>query len=351
MILTVLFSVLVLSIPLRASDDVQVSDLVNWLTGLEMEGLYYLSYENGEDSDGSSYNRFSVNRGYFTLKKRINPVINSRITLDVHQDATGDVKVRLKYLYALLKFNDLGFITAPNLETGLVHTPWLDFEEHINYYRMQGTMYMERIGLFNSADFGVTLGGYFGGVMNKDYQRRVSKKYPGRYGSFALGVYNGGGYHASEENANKVIQGRLTLRPLPGVIPGLQFSYLGIFGKGNAAPDPPDWQTNGVMVSWEIPYLTLTGQYVFGKGNKNGSMSDEIDYNGYSIFAELKPGQHWRVIGRMDTFDPDTDNSDNEKTRFIAGIGYEIGGHNMLILDYDTVQDASKVKLTMQVKF
>lgn len=177
------------------------------LQGVTLSGLYYLSCQAGQthsfDTITSSwmaddYNSFKVKRAYFTLKKTINSFINSRITLDAHQDDTGDMKVRVKYVYADISFPELAFITRPHMEFGLVHTPWLDFEEHINYYRMQDTMFMERVGIFNSGDFGLTVLGYFAGRMDEEYQKTVNKKYPGRYGSFAFGVYNGGGYHATE---------------------------------------------------------------------------------------------------------------------------------------------------------
>jgi len=74
--------------------------------------------------------------------------------------------------------------------------------------------------------------------------------YPGRYGSFSLGIYNGGGYHAKEKNQNKVLEGRLTLRPLPAALPGLQLSYFGLVGKGNQAAEP-HWNAHLGMVSYE----------------------------------------------------------------------------------------------------
>ena len=54
--------------------------------------------------------------------------------------------------------------------------PWLDFEEHINNFRMQDTMFMERNGLFNSADVGVMAGGNLGRHDVDDYQKNVSNR-------------------------------------------------------------------------------------------------------------------------------------------------------------------------------
>ena len=34
-------------------------------------------------------------------------------------------------------------------EFGLVHRPWLDFEQKVDQYRAQGKMYIEKSGIFN----------------------------------------------------------------------------------------------------------------------------------------------------------------------------------------------------------
>ncbi len=341
------------------------------LEGLKFEGLYYLSYLNGKTNSGENYNKYAIRRGYLTVKKEIESFLSSRVTLDSHQDDAGDMKVRIKYIYAHFKLNNMGFIYKPNIEFGLVHTPWLDFEEHINYYRMQGTMFMERVGIFNSADFGFTFLGYFGGEMNDEYKNELNNKYPGKYGSFAFGVYNGGGYHAEEKNENKTVQARLTLRPFSQYLPGFQVSYLGILGKGNIAEDvvdAPDYKLNAVMLSQEHQYYTLTGTYVSGSGNKKGSWLsgavDARDYSGFSVFGELKPlyaESNWRnvrVIGSYSLFDPNTNADENNYSRMVLGIGYDFGHRNILILDYDFVnydddslKDASQLQLTMQIHY
>ena len=192
-------------------------------------GLWYLSAQHST----TDVSRFTIKRGYINIETKVLPFMSARITPDVTQDASGDLKVRLKYAYAKFTTPDLGFITHPEIEVGVAHMPWLDFEEHVNLFRLQDTMFMERNGLFNSADIGVTFMALLGGPVAKAYQDTVSKAYPGRYGSFAVGVYNGGGYHAAEQNDDKAIEGRLTLRVLPALAPGLQVSYFGVRARGN----------------------------------------------------------------------------------------------------------------------
>ncbi len=285
------------------------------LEGLSIGTLSYIDYSGGREKDGHGYNRFLLTRGYINVKKKLTPWLSFRVTPDVTQDETGDFKLRLKYLYAELQPPDVAFLTDMKAEIGMGHIPWLDFEEHINPYRVQGTMFIERAGTFNSADLGVSLQGYLGGQLDKEYQGSVSKYYAGRYGSWHIGVYNGCGYHAKESNENKVPEVRLTLRPLPDWVPGLQVSYFGLFGEGNArvGGDYPDFQVNLGMVSYENEWVTFTGQYARTRGNQKGTLVDAqgraLQAEGYSFFLNTKLPlleRQFSLFGRYDHFDPDT---------------------------------------------
>ncbi len=327
---------------------------------VKIGGLWYLSYQDGE-SNAADYSRFTIKRGYINIEAKITPWMSARITPDTTIDSSGDIKVRLKYAYAKFASPGLGFVTKPEVEVGVAHTPWLDFEEHINNYRLQDTMFMERNGLFNSTDIGVTFMGLLGGMVSDDYQKSVSKEYPGKWGSFAFGVYNGGGYHASEANTNKVLEGRLTVRPLPELAPGLQVSYFGVRGKGNTAKEP-DWNLDSAMVSFEHRYFVLTGTLADGEGNQKGDAVDAsgsaLLRDGWSVFGEAKLTPKWGLIGRYDVWDPNTEVEDDGNERAIAGVVYHLGKGNDILLDYDTVSyekagkpEDSRVQLTLQVKF
>ncbi len=347
--------VAVFSIPVFAVD----------VGNVKIGGVWYLSYQNGQNKggvDGEDFNKFTVKRGYINFKTEFTEWFSARVTPDVHQDDTGDFKVRMKYIYGKFHLPDFVFLTKPDVEWGLVHIPWLDFEEHINYYRLQDTMFIERNGTFNSADVGLTFFSLLGGEVSKEYQKKVSKKYPGRYGSFAVGVYNGGGYHAEENNENKAVEGRLTIRPLPDSFPGLQISYFGIAGKGNTA-DEPDFTVNMGYFSYESEIFVLASTYYDGEGNQKGTAIDSggesLERDGYSVFGELKiPNSEFALMGRYDFFDPDDNTDDDENTRYIVGVARKILGHHKVLLDYDQVsyedeskENESRVQLTLEVHF
>ena len=369
------------------------------LEGLKIGGTYYVSYQatskaSGVKDETKASSAFVLKRGYIDIQKDITPWFTSRITPDITLDSTGDYKVRLKYLYGKFHWKGNDIFSKPYVEFGLAHMPWLDFQESINLYRMQDTMFLERNGVFNSADSGIMFGTDFGPQMSDEFKKNVGSHYAGKYGSMQVGIYNGGGYHAAEKNVNKVLEYRLTVRPMPSVLPGLQVTYFGVNGKGNVAePEPgpnshyPDFRVNDYMLSYQHQYFTLTAEWANGKGNGGGSaiwgygpsQGDARPWKGYSYFGEFRfpfdgpMAKKWSLIARYDRFDPNRDeNNDTTKKdiqkRTIFGVAYQFAKGNYMLLDYETLQhsmawsgqpagqfnslpDDKRLQLTMQIKF
>ncbi len=344
---------------LEKFEKLKVDSTPKALKDLKFRMLTYFDYSIGEHASahgkGTSYNEFAIKRGYFRVDKKINSWLAAHLTYDIHQDDDGDWKTRLKYLYAQLKPSDFGFLTHIKAEIGLGHIPWLDFEEHINPYRCQGTMAIERAGTFNSADLGINVRGYLGDELEDAAARTGNHHYAGRYGSWHIGVYNGSGYHSKEDNGNKVIEGRITLRPLPEILPGLQLSYFGLYGEGNRRAETsgeyPDYQVHLGFLSYEHPRIILTGQYFTTLGNKDGKWIDSkgnaLWTEGYSIFFNLKPpvysisnwlDRKFNVFFRYDHVDRDKNNKiadDAIYDLYIGGMAIEIIHGNYFLVDYE----------------
>lgn len=374
----------------RIDKDIQEGLVPEALRGLKFGMLSYVDYSVGKiplNMSERSYNKFSLTRGYLTLKKEFLPWLHARVTYDIHREAGGDYKGRIKYLYAELRPGNLGLLTDIKMEIGQGHIPWLDFEEHVNPYRMQGTMAIERAGVFNSADLGVSIRGYFGGRLKDARKKTGSHHYIGRYGSWHIGIYNGSGYHRDEHNTDKVLEGRLTLRPLPDLVPGLQLSYFGIYGEGDtkaANGDYPEYKVNLFMLSYECPGLILTGQYFRTKGNSKGDWvdanGDPLRTEGFSFFSDFRlpvvlfSAKRLHIFGRFDYFDQDASghiaDDDTAYRMYMVGLAYEIYKENKFIMvfektDYDAnagakggipvlgnnLGDEYRIQGVMQIKF
>ena len=269
----------------------------------------------------------------------------------------GNIEMRMKYLYLKLKINDYLFFAKNYFEFGLVHRPWIDFEEHINTYRLQEQMAVERYHLISSADFGVVFVSLLGGEMNEDYQHDVNHSYSGKYGSFMIGLYNGGGYHAIEHNNNKTIEARLSIRPFPSSIPGLQISYSGAYGKNNII-DYSDFSHNMFYISSESKYHVIAAQYFFGKGDFGNRYydGDNLPYRniGYSFFGEaIIPGTKFALFGRYDNFTV-KENEDFKKNSIMGGLAYRFL-KNKVVVDLNSLNNNGinhqVFEIVLEVKF
>lgn len=151
--------------------------------------------------------------------------------------------------------------------------------------------FLDRLGLFSSTDEGVAAGGLLGEGLPQRYLECVRPSYPGRWGSFQLGVYTGSGFKDSDRNDDHVFEGRLSLRPLPETLPGLQLSVLAVRGHGNTEARP-DWSVDALLASWQSQHLVATVQAEENRGVQSDARVDAagraVPGRGWSAFVELR---------------------------------------------------------------
>lgn len=309
-------------------------------TSVRISGQWFMAYRGNIPSEGDD--TFGLKRGYLTFKKNLNETFSIRytqdITIDDEGDDAGNVEIRFKYCYIKMDLPELLFFTDPFIEVGLVHQPWLEFEQKINTYRVQGNMFLDRFKVTSSADFGFNAVALLGGKLDEEARKKVDSSLPGKYGSVSFGVYNGGGYHAVEVNNNKTVEGRLSLRPFPGFLPGLQISYAGAFGKANDSLSAP-YHMNVIYLTHETLKTTLAAQYYTGRGfhGESGGLN-----HGVSVFAEACiPFTPLIIFGRYDYFSENIPmslpSSYGPTTHYvtIAGIAWKFYKNNRLLLDIE----------------
>lgn len=272
-----------------------------------VSGTWYLFHKTDITNNT---NKFFLKRGYITFKSKLDKKLAIRYTQDITIDKegadAGNVEFRMKYLYLKYKPFAKGVLKNSYAEFGLAHRPYVDFDQKINPYRSQDKMFIEKAGVINTADFGILYTGLFGDKLSKEQQAKSGNHHPGKYGSYAFGVFNGGGYHDFEANNNKTLEARLTYRPLADYIPGLQITYAGAVGRGNRE-DSDTFIMSLFALSLEKVNYTLSAQYYFGEGDYHGTYIDlqnnAVINEGYSLFGEYKiPNTAFALFGRYDNF-------------------------------------------------
>jgi len=307
-------------------------------------GQFFLSYDH-ISTEGEVSNEFILKRGYITFRGDIHERISVRftqdVTIDQEGDGEGDIELRLKYALVNLTLNDLSIIRNPRAEVGVISRPWVDFEQSINDFRSQESMFLDNNKILVSADYGVSLSADLGDALGEEERESIGSD-GGRYGSFHFGVYNGGGYSALEKNRNKVVEGRLTLRPLPYALPGLQTSFFGSYGRGNI-PESPDFTLTGSGISYESSRWTTLLQGFWGEGDSAGLLVDEdmvaLPIYGWSFFHELKPFSiPVSLLGRYDNI-THRESGELAVQEFLGGVAYTFPNSSKIILSYKNRED------------
>ena len=225
--------------------------------------LSYIQYD-AELKNRDGYNAFDLTRGYINITGDLTNSISYRITPDVRRindgSLAGSLVFRVKYAFAQLK----GPSEGSWVRFGDHQTPWIDFEEHIQRYRVQGLMFSEREGIVpGSGDFGI---GYFTPL-------------PANYGELQAGVYNGEGFSKAEATTHKSFQGRISIRPFPtsGLAQGLRahgFYDLGWYDRNQP-------RRHGiVMASYEKPRVVATAQWLTATERPFATMTQDVARRG-----------------------------------------------------------------------
>ncbi len=301
---------------------------------------WYIGFQHQEEAN---YNQFQLKRAYITYQKKITPWLSGRITPDITIDTegndSGDIELRMKYLFVQFEIPDLWIFTNNNFKTGVVPRPWIDYQQDLIHYRAQGQMFLDRTKVINSTDYGISFSSQIGETFeNPDFETAC----PGKYGAINLGLFNGGGYNALEKNTNKTIEWRASFRPFVDFLPGLLLTYHGAYGTANSTRNNP-FQYNGYHVGYEQTYFVLSAEYYKGIGNFSDSYFNMVDlsslnHEGYSLFAEFRhPKSGLALWTRYDSqyksyLEPQTTFTEN---RLILSAVWKFYDNNRLIISRD----------------
>src|SRR2546426_9284428 len=120
-----------------------------------VSGVAYLQYLYQLKDTAAHNNNFDVTRAYINVIGRFSGGVYTRITVDVNRPpaVTTDNSLRYRLKYAYAAYTPQG--SSLTYKLGQIHTPFIDWEEALWDYRMQGQMAMERGGYLSSSDFGL----------------------------------------------------------------------------------------------------------------------------------------------------------------------------------------------------
>jgi hypothetical protein len=284
-------------------------------------GVGYAQFAYFPADTAKGVNNFDVTRAYINVIGRFAHGVTVRITPDIYRTPDG-LTYRLKY----------GFVTwtpdsgsALTFKLGMLNTPYVEWEEQLWDYRMQGTIALDRNGYLSSSDFGFLVDGSWG-----------SEKV-----TMSAGVINGEGYNRPLGDKGKDLAARVSVRLVstddPGRQGGLRLTGYGQSGKPTGGGTR---QRLVGVISYRTKLLTLAGEAAVTKDSVlTTPVSAERKGRVFTTFGVLRvpPSSKLQFIGRLDLVDPDTDTDDDRQTRVIVGVGYQLTPNLRLLADLDKV--------------
>jgi len=279
---------------------------------LTVGGLVYTQYLYQLKDSVNHFNSFDITRAYVNVLGKFSGGVGTRVTLDLYRNGDGSLGYRLKYAFAT--YTPQG--SPLTFKIGAIHTPWLDWEEALWDYRMQGQMAMERAGYVSASDFGAGVDGKWG---------------PDKV-NFQLTVVNGESYKSGEVGQGKDAMARISVRVLDtddsSRVGGLRVT--GYAGYGRAAAGAERNRFLG-MVSYHSKHLTLAGEAAAAQSGPLGATNGHV----YSAFGVYKlPDSKFAILSRVDITHLQAGATDKQ-TRFIGGVSYQLSPNWRLLADWD----------------
>jgi hypothetical protein len=290
---------------------------------VKVGGVVYAQYQYLLSDEAADANNFDIARAYVNVTGAFGHGVSGRVTADIYRPGDGSLTYRLKYAYAA--YNPEG--SALTFKLGQIHTPWVDFEEALWDFRMQGTIALDRNGYLTSSDFGAGIDGTWG----KD---AVTAQ---------VGVFNGEGYNRTPGDRHKDFAGRISVRLVPtddaSRTGGLRLSGFGHSGT----PTGGGIRSRALgMLSYKSKLLTLAAEYAITRDRADDpappALPDAATLRGEVItaFGVVRiPDSPVMLIGRVDVVDPDVDASGDRRTRYIGGMAYQLSPNLRLLADID----------------
>ena len=314
-------------------------------------GLVYTQYLYQLKDTANHINNFDITRAYVNVIGKFSGGIGTRVTADIYRNADGSLGYRLKYAFAT--YTPKG--SPLTYKMGQIHTPWLDWEEALWDYRMQGQMALER-GFITPAG---ALQGY---LSSSDFGAGVDGKLGPDKVNFQVGVFNGENYNKAPGDKHKDLMGRVSVRVVntddSSRVGGLRVTAYGQYGKPTGGGERQRWVG---MVSYRSKHVTLAGEAAIARDTVTAPRQTPINGHIYSAFGVFKfPKSKAALLARVDLENPQAGNGTDQQTRFIVGASYQLSPNWRLLADADLVsfqgtptaaQEAVRAQALFQTQF
>jgi hypothetical protein len=264
------------------------------LSGLMFGDYYYMA--SAFDSTKKNMNAFQFRRIYITTDYTISDDFSTRFRMEADQgEITNNGKITTMVKDAWLQWKDI--FQGSNLIFGISPTPAFDVSEGAWGHRYLEKTIMDLDGIVPSRDLGIALKGKFNDKGTIKYW---------------LMAANGNG-NSPENNKNKRFYGLLEFDPSANLL-------ITVYGDYAANPDVANNSTDAITGAGFINYREK-GKFSIGlegfiKSQQNsytppGGTLGSKSALGISVWAYANLSENTQIVGRFDTYDPNTNSASN----------------------------------------
>jgi hypothetical protein len=276
-------------------------------------GVIFGSYVYSPDGVGGvDYNRFDLDRSYFTVRSQLAESWKVQLTADlIRWSETGDkytgLVVRMKFGY--VDYSPAGI----SVKMGLIPGAFNSIEESAWKYRVIASTPSDRYGYLATADLGVS----------------ATYALPEKMGEVAGYIINGKGYSSPEADKFKEFILRTNVAPfvnndlLKSLMVG---AYYSTANENSAKYGGLPKNRFGAMVAYS--YDIISAGFIYNTKNDAAVHPDtSTSGNVISMFGELKSPwpefKQFSLIGRVDLVEPNTSKAGDQIKFLIGGLVYK----------------------------
>jgi hypothetical protein len=284
-----------------------------------------------QGTDGPDFNKFDMERMYFTVKTAVAEDWKLQMTTDIYRNAAAGsyyagLAVRLKFGYL-----DYAPMNGLSLKFGMIPTAWNSTEETVWRYRGIDKTVSDKYSYFSTADLGVS----------------ATYALPDKYGEVAAYMMNGEGFSAIEANRYKDYTVRATVSPLISIDELKSFSVSGLASIGATGTTRALQKDRyGVLVGYSYSFISIGGEYDV---RKDAPTHPDTVKTGkvVSVVAEVRlpfAGLESKlsVIARFDAVEPNVDKGGDMTHFLIAGLVYKVSDKLAIAIDHQAVAAETK---------
>lgn len=289
---------------------------------IQLSGYLQTRYQINDAS--GKMDGFDIRRAYLDFKGTLSPKWGYRLQTNFATspkiiDIYADFKVNN---YLNFTFGQFAIPFSRENLTSNTKTELIDRSQVVDALVARGK---DEIGDQNGRDIGIQVGG----ILVKTGEKTLI--------DYKIGLFNGTGINTTDKNESKDVVTRLLIHPIQGLDFGVSY-YNGYRTLGTPAKNRKRNRL-GFELGYEINNFTLSGEFISGQ---DASIKRQGYYVQAGYFVLSKKLQ---LVGKIDSYDPDTDLNDNASTWYIAGLNFFVNSNIQLQANY-TFKEEQGDKIT-----